>query len=204
MREPRKQAVPPNPSELRDQGGQRADARRNLDILLSAAKQVFTEKGVDAPVRDIAARAGVGIGTFYRHFPERADLIKAVFQQEVDACADAAEALAVEHQPEQALFLWIDRYLDFIATKRGLTATQHAGNPAFSALPAYFESRLTPALEALLTSAAAAGKVRADIQAWDLLRAIALLSAPDGHGKPDNSKLLVSVLLDGLRQGAQA
>ena len=204
MREPRKQAATPNSTDLRDQGAQRADARRNLDTLLNAAKQVFAEKGVDAPVRDIATRAGVGVGTFYRHFPERADLIKAVFQQEVDACADAAEALSADHQPEEALVLWIDRYLGFIATKRGLTATRHAGNPAFSALPAYFESRLTPALEALLASAAAAGKIRADIQAWDLLRAIALLSAPDNHGKPDTSKLLVSVLLDGLRHGAKA
>lgn len=180
----------------------RMDAQRNLETLLAAAKAVFAEKGVDAPVRDISARAGVGVGTFYRHFPERSDLIAAVFRQEVDVCAEAADALAAEHPPEQALSLWIARYLDFIATKRGLAKSLHAGKPAFSALPSYFESRLTPACASLLTAAAEAGKVRADIDPWDLLRAVALLAAPDHEGKPDHSGQMVALLLDGLRYGA--
>ncbi|WP_138918893.1 TetR/AcrR family transcriptional regulator, partial [Nitrospirillum viridazoti] len=93
----------------------RADAQRNLDALLRAAMAVFATSGVDAPVREIAEKAGVGIGTVYRHFPQRSDLIIAVFRQEVDACADAAPALAAAHDPGEALSRWIRRYLDFIA-----------------------------------------------------------------------------------------
>lgn len=87
----------------------RADARRNAQVLLKTAMTVFATSGVDAPMREIAERAGVGVGTIYRHFPKRADLIVAVFRHEVDACADAAPALAVEHQPGEALARWVDR-----------------------------------------------------------------------------------------------
>src|ERR1700761_1702614 len=81
----------------------RADARRNLDALLEAALQVFATSGVDAPVREVADKAGVGVGTLYRHFPQRSDLIVAVMRHEVDACADAAEHIATEHEPGEAL-----------------------------------------------------------------------------------------------------
>ena len=124
----------------------RADAQRNTDALLEAALAVFATSGVDAPVREIAEKAGVGIGTLYRHFPQRADLIAAVFRHEVDACADAAPVLAAEHAPGEALAQWMQRYAAFIATKRGLATALHSGNPAFDALPAYFEKRLRPAL----------------------------------------------------------
>src|ERR1700691_6709040 len=93
----------------------RSDAQRNLDALLQAAKEVFATSGVDAPVREIADKAGVGLGTLYRHFPQRADLIAAVFRREIDACADAAEVLAAEHEPDEALARWMQRYADFIA-----------------------------------------------------------------------------------------
>src|ERR1700678_1432555 len=98
----------------------RADAQRNLDTLLETAKAVFATSGVDAPVREIAEKAGVGVGTVYRHFPQRADLIAAVFRREIDACADAAPVLATEHEPGEALARWMQRYVDFIAAKRGL------------------------------------------------------------------------------------
>ena len=88
----------------------RADAQRNLDTLLQAAKAVFATSGVDAPVREIAEKAGVGIGTVYRHFPQRADLIAAVFRREIDACADAAPILAAEYAPFEALARWMQRY----------------------------------------------------------------------------------------------
>src|SRR5580698_9158602 len=95
----------------------RADAQRNSDALLKAALAVFAKFGVDAPVRDIAEKAGVGVGTVYRHFPQRSDLIVAVFQQEVDDCADAAVALAAKYPPGEALAQWLYRFLDFITTK---------------------------------------------------------------------------------------
>ena len=108
----------------------RADVRRNSEALLEAALAVFAISGVDAPVREIAAQAGVGVGTLYRHFPQRSDLIVAVFQHQVDACADAAPTLAAAHQPGEALTLWLQRFADFIATKRGLAAALHSGDPA--------------------------------------------------------------------------
>jgi AcrR family transcriptional regulator len=111
----------------------RADARRNLDALLKAAMAVFAESGVDAPVREIAERAGVGVGTVYRHFPQRSDLIAAVFRQEIDACADAAPRIAAEYPPGEALSRWMQRYVDFIAAKRGLAAALHSGDPAYTA-----------------------------------------------------------------------
>ena len=109
----------------------RADAQRNIDALLQAAMAVFATSGVDAPVREIAEKAGVGIGTVYRHFPQRSDLIVAVFRREIDACADAAPVLAAEHEPGEALARWMQRYVDFIAAKRGLAAALHSGDPAF-------------------------------------------------------------------------
>ena len=135
----------------------RADAQRNLDALLQAAKVVFAASGVDAPVREIAERAGVGIGTVYRHFPQRADLIAAVFRREIDACADAAPILDAEHPPGEALARWMQRYAAFVATKRGLAAALHSGNPTFGPLRGYFEQRVRPVLRTLLDAAAAAG-----------------------------------------------
>ena len=97
----------------------RADAQRNEDAVLEAAKQVFAASGVDAPVREIAARAGVGVGTLYRRFPNRSDLVAAVFRREVDACAADAVLLAADYAPGEALSRWLKRYTGFIATKKG-------------------------------------------------------------------------------------
>ena len=116
----------------------RADAQRNIDSLLEAAKVVFGTSGVDAPAKEIADLAGVGVGTLYRHFPQRSDLVKAVFEREIDACADAGPALSAAHEPEQALAKWLHRYTEFLATKRGLATALHSGDPAFDALPGYF------------------------------------------------------------------
>jgi AcrR family transcriptional regulator len=180
----------------------RADAKRNIDALLEAAMAVFASSGVDAPVREIAAKARVGIGTIYRHFPQRSDLIVAVFRREVDACADAAAVLATEHEPGEALARWMQRYLDFIAAKRGLATALHSGNPAYATLPAYFQKRLRPALKTLLEAAAAAGKVRAGVEPNDLLRAVASLCAPAHDGNPAHPRRMVALLVDGLRYGA--
>jgi AcrR family transcriptional regulator len=122
-------------------------------------------------------KAGVGVGTIYHHFPQRSDLIAAVFRREIDACADAAPILADEHEPGEALARWIQRYVDFIATKRGLAKALHSGDPAFAfdTLRAYFKQRLEPTFQILLKSAASAGQVRPDIAAEELLGAIASL-----------------------------
>jgi AcrR family transcriptional regulator len=182
----------------------RADAKRNIDTLLEAAKEVFAESGVDAPVREIAARAGVGVGTVYRHFPQRADLVAAVFRREVDACAAAAPVLAAEHPPCEALSAWLRRYSRFIATKRGLAAALHSGDPAFEPLPAYFQQHLGPALESLLDTAAAAGAVRSDVDTNDLLRAVGNLCLSGGEVGACHSERMVDLLIDGLRYGARS
>lgn len=178
----------------------RADAQRNIDALLQSAMAVFATSGVDAPVRQIAEKAGVGIGTVYRHFPQRSDLIVAVFRREVDACADAAAVLATEHEPGEALARWMQRYVDFISAKRGLAAALHSGDPAYDTLPAYFQKRLRPAVQTLLEAAAAAGEVRAGVKPDDLLRAVASLCAHDGD--PAQARRMVALLVDGLRYGA--
>jgi AcrR family transcriptional regulator len=180
----------------------RADAQRNIDTLLQTAMAVFATSGVDAPVREIAEKAGVGVGTVYRHFPQRADLIAAVFRREIDACADAAPVLAAEHEPGEALARWMQRYVDFIAAKRGLATALHSGDPAFDSLPVYFRQRLEPAFRALLESAADAGEVRTDISAEELLGAVAGLCMHAYKQGPEHARRMVALLVDGLRYRA--
>ncbi|WP_226899575.1 TetR/AcrR family transcriptional regulator [Nonomuraea phyllanthi] len=180
----------------------RADAQRNVDSLLEAAKAVFGTSGVDAPAKQIADLAGVGVGTLYRHFPQRSDLVKAVFQREVDACADAAPALSAAHEPGVALDKWLQRYTEFLATKRGLASALHSGDPAFDALPCYFMQRLGPTCASLLEAAAANGEVRADVSAKDLLYAVANLCLPVEDEGVAYSRRMVALLVDGLRYGA--
>jgi AcrR family transcriptional regulator len=180
----------------------RADAQRNIGSLLEAAKAVFATSGVDAPAKEIADLAGVGVGTLYRHFPQRSDLVKAVFQRAVDACADAAPALAAANEPGEALEKWLHRYTEFVATKRGLAAALHSGDPAFDALPGYFMQRLGPALESLLDAAIASGDIRAGISARDLLHAVANLCMPIAGEGPAYSQRMVALLIDGLHYDA--
>lgn len=180
----------------------RADAQRNLDALLEAAKAVFAVSGVDAPVREIAAQAGVGVATVYRHFPQRSDLVAAVFRREVDACAAAAPALSREHEPGEALAQWLRRYTSFLATKRGLAAALHSGDPAFDALPVYFRQHLEPVLQSLLDAAVAAGQIRNDVEPYDLLRAVGNLCTATGEDAAAHIRRMVDLLIDGLRYGA--
>jgi AcrR family transcriptional regulator len=180
----------------------RADAQRNIDSLLEAAKTVFGTSGVDAPAKQIADLAGVGVGTLYRHFPQRSDLVKAVFQREVDACANAATTLAAAHEPGAALAKWLHRYTEFLATKRGLATALHSGDPAYCALPAYFMQRLGPALGSLLEAATASGEIRAGISAKDILHAVANLCVPVPGEGVAYSQRMVALLVDGLRYGA--
>jgi AcrR family transcriptional regulator len=182
----------------------RADARRNLNTLLKAAMAVFTKSGVDAPMREIAEKAGVGVGTIYRHFPERAGLIAAVFRNEIDACANAAPELAAQYAPDEALRRWVERYVGFIGAKRGLAAALHSGDPAYDVLPAYFEKRLRPALQGLLETAASAGSIRAGVDPYDLLAAIARLCASTREGDdPARAQRMIGLLLDGLCYGVE-
>ena len=180
----------------------RADAQRNIDSLLESAKAVFATSGVDAPAKEITDRAGVGVGTLYRHFPQRADLVAAVFQREVDECAAAGLQLSAAYEPAEALAKWLERYTDFLAAKRGLASALHSGDPTFDSLPRYFSQHLEPALESLLDAATANGDIRTDIGAEYLLHAVANLCMSAGDAGPEYSKRMVALLVDGLRYGA--
>jgi AcrR family transcriptional regulator len=179
----------------------RADARRNVDALLEAARTVFATSGVDAPAKEITDLAGVGVGTLYRHFPQRSDLVKAVVQTGIDAVADAGPTLSAAHEPAEALTRWIQRFTELLGTKRGLASALHSGDPAFAGLPGYFLQRLGPTLASLLDAAAATGAIRDDIGAEDLLYAIAQLCQPMPGRGPEHNQRMVTVLVDGLRRG---
>jgi AcrR family transcriptional regulator len=160
---------------------------------------VFEESGVDAPVREIAQRAGVGVGTVYRHYPQRSDLIVAIVEKGVDACADAAIALAEKESPGEALAQWMQRLVDLIATKRGLAKALHSRASAYEALPDYFLGRLTPTLQRLLDAAIAANAIRGGVDAGELLMASTRLATPAAEGDLAQARRMVSLLMDGLR-----
>jgi AcrR family transcriptional regulator len=175
----------------------RADARRNEQILLDAAAEVFVASGVEAPVRDIAARAGVGMGTIYRHFPTRADLIIAVYRHQVDACAEAGPALlASSGTPHAALARWIDLFVDFLITKHGLAAAMQSDHAGFEALHAYFLDRLVPVCAQLLDAA----EIRPGVDAFGLLYAVGNLCAGVGGDSRYDARRMVALLIAGLLQ----
>lgn len=171
--------------------------------MIEAARTVFATSGVDAPAKEITDLASVGVSTLYRHFPQRADLVKAVVQSGIDAVADAGPALSAAHEPAEALTKWIDRFTDLLGTKRGLASALHSGDPVFESLPGYFLQRLGPTLRSLLDAAAADGAIRGDINAEDLLYAIAQLCQPVPDRGPEHGRRIVAVLVDGLRYGAE-
>jgi AcrR family transcriptional regulator len=179
----------------------RADARRNEQTLLEAAAAVFVASGVEAPVRDIAARAGVGMGTIYRHFPTRADLIVAVYRHQVEACAEAGPALlASSGTPHAALAQWIEKFVDFLVTKHGLAAALRSDQAGFKTLHAYFLDRLVPVCAELLDAAAAAGEIRPDVDAFGLLYGVGNLCAGAGADPRYDARRMVGLLIAGLRQ----
>ncbi|HUB41451.1 MAG TPA: TetR/AcrR family transcriptional regulator [Streptosporangiaceae bacterium] len=183
----------------------RADARRNEQTLLGAAASVFVTSGVDAPVRDIAAAAGVGVGTIYRHFPTRADLVIAVYRHQVDACAEAGPALlASNSSPHAALTQWIDLFVDFLVTKHGLAAALQSDSARFETLHGYFLDRLVPVCGELLDAAAAAGEIRPGLDAYGLMRAVGnLCVGVDGDSRYD-ARRMVRLLIAGLFQPGDA
>ncbi|WP_329460188.1 TetR/AcrR family transcriptional regulator [Streptomyces sp. NBC_01497] len=189
-----------NEGAARTGRSKRADARRNEGTLLDAAAAIFVTSGVEAPVRDIAARAGVGMGTIYRHFPTRADLIIAVYRHQVEACAEAGPALLESSaSPHAALGRWIDLFVDFLVTKHGLAAVLQADNAGFETLHTYFLDRLVPVCTRLLDAAAAAGEIRSDVAAYDLMRGVGNLCIGAESDPRYDARRLVGFLVAGLR-----
>jgi AcrR family transcriptional regulator len=179
----------------------RADARRNEQALLTAAAGVFVTSGVDAPVRDIAAAAGVGMGTIYRHFPTRADLVIAVYRHQVEACAEAGPVLLASSQtPHAALTQWAGLFVDFLVTKHGLAAALRSDSSRFETLHSYFLDRLVPVCAQLLEAAAEAGEICPGQDAFGLLFGIGNLCAGAGSDPRYDARCMVGLLIAGLRQ----
>lgn len=186
-----------------DAGGERrlrADAQRSVDALLAAARELFATIGVDATTREVADRAGVGMGTLFRRFPQRADLIDAVLQDEIDACADLAVALSVTHPPFEALARWMEAFVTFIGTKRGLAKALRSGDTVFAGVFARFDQRLRPAARNLYEAAVASGEARPDMDAAEILCAVSTLCMSTYDGKPDHTRQMTALLVEGLRR----
>jgi len=178
----------------------RADSLRNRDLLLTAAKAAFTETSADAPLEDIARRAGVGIGTLYRHFPTREALVAAVYARELEQLANAADSLLAQRGAGEALEAWLDLLIDYMATKRVVAAALQADPGEGSRVYAQAGATILPALKRLTETAHAAGDIRADIGFEDILRMMSGLSV--GYEKPGwdvGARRLLSVMMAGLR-----
>ncbi|RJK94318.1 TetR/AcrR family transcriptional regulator [Vallicoccus soli] len=189
----------------------RADARRNRERLLRVAVRALSQPGRDVPLEDIAREAGVGIGTLYRHFPTREALVEAAYRDEVERLAAAAGELLAEHPPDVALRHWMDRFVDYMTTKRGMADALRAVVAGGGDPYAVSRERLHAAVEQILGAAAAAGALRADVGPEDVLKAVSGVSlvtgdpaSPGAPGSPaqrEQAGRLLDLLLDGLRAG---
>jgi AcrR family transcriptional regulator len=182
----------------------RADAQRNREKLLTAATEAFAEEGEGVALETVAARAGVGIGTLYRHFPSRDALVVAAYQHEVDSLCAAAEDLLGSQPADEALRAWAERFADYIATKRNMgdalrTAVSSSDSPVF----ADTRERILGALRLLLDAGAADGTLRADVDPGDVMRIInASWYLPGGPQWRDTVGRMLDLVIDGLRYGA--
>jgi AcrR family transcriptional regulator len=175
----------------------RADARQNRARLITAATEAFAEKGADAPLEDIARRAGVGIGTLYRHFPNRLDLQAAVFRTQVRVVCEQGDELLETDQPAQAFAAWARTLAGYLVTKRGLSRALIDAVGVESELITSCWLTMRETTERLLQNAQQAGVVRSDVTAMDVMRllhGVAVSSERD----PERIGLLLSVTLDGL------
>ena len=175
----------------------RADARRNRDRLLEVAVRAFSQDGPDVPLDAIAREAGVGIGTLYRHFPTREALVEAAYRTELDKLCDAAPVLLSTLRPDRALRAWMDRFVDYMTTKRGMAEALKAviasgGNPY-----AVSRDRLLAAVGLLLDGGTSAGLLRADVPAADVLTSLSGVTL--AATERDQAGRLLDLLVDGLR-----
>ncbi|MGF6227173.1 AcrR family transcriptional regulator [Inquilinus ginsengisoli] len=178
----------------------RADAARNRERVLEAAKAVFSAGGPDASLEAVARQAGVGIGTLYRHFPTRDALFEAVYRREVEQLGALAEQLKGEAAPVDALRSWLRSNVELVATKKGMLAALALATHGRSELYAYTFDRLTKAAGTLLDQAVSAGEIRPDISAEDLLRAlVGMCYMHDQPGWQQTVLKLLDVFVDGLR-----
>ena len=178
----------------------RSDGQRNREHLLNVAKTAFTAGEIDIPLDEVARRAGVGIGTLYRHFPNRDALIEAVYRVELDRLADAAPVLATQHPPVEALRAWMRLFVDYIAAKQVIAPALNGLVGGTSALYAQSGIVLQGAIDTLVAAAVASGDLNAEIEPLDLLRALAGVSNfSAGPGWETSAKRLVDIPIAGSR-----
>jgi AcrR family transcriptional regulator len=176
----------------------RVDAFRNEQKLLEAAAAVFVTSGVDAPVRAVAAAAGVGMGTIYRHFPTRADLVVAVYRHQVDACAEAGPVLLAESaSPDVALRRWLELFVDFLVTKHGLAAALQ-DEKVGAALHQHFVDHLVPVCADLLAAAADVVGHEPAVTAYEVLRGIGNLCIGAGNDPQYDTRRVVRAYVTGV------
>jgi len=178
----------------------RADSARNRQLLIDAGKAGFSEVGLNVSLEEIARRAGVGIGTLYRHFPTREAVVEAVYRREVEHLAEAVPRLLETSPPGEALHQWMHLFVNYIATKRLIAPSLAAAASRSSSLHASSVELITGAITTLVKRAVAGGDVRKDVDASDLLRALVGVS----YGNPDvgweaSARRLIDILMDGLR-----
>lgn len=179
----------------------RRDAERNERSILAAAADVFAASGVGAPVREVAAAAGVGVGTLYRHFPTRSDLVVGVFRHQIEALAEAGPALLVAaSSPFDAVLRWVHQFVDFLGTKHGLARVWEGDADGFTALHTLFVDELVPVLGRMLDAARASGEVVASVSSYQLLRAVGDLVAWSPQDPDYDVRTTVTLLVTGLRQ----
>jgi AcrR family transcriptional regulator len=175
----------------------RADARQNHARLIAAATVAFTEKGADAPLEDIARRAGVGIGTLYRHFPGRLDLQAAVFRTQVRVICEQGDALSATDAPGEAFAAWLRALAGYLVIKRGLSRALIDAVGAESELITSCWMAMRETTERLLVNAQRAGAIREDVTAMDVMRLVHGV-AVSSEKEPGRADLLLTVTLDGL------
>ena len=179
----------------------RADSARNRQLLMDAAKAGFSEVGLNVSLEEIARRAGVGIGTLYRHFPSREAVVEAVYRREVEQLAEAVPQLLETSPAGEALHKWMHLFVDYIATKRLIAPSLGAAAGRTSTLYTTSAELIARAISTLVKRAVASGDVRKDIDPPDLLRALVGVS----YGNPDagweaSARRLIDILMDGLRR----
>jgi len=181
----------------------RADAQRNRAKVLDAAVRAFSRGGPEVTLEAIAKDAGVGIGTLYRHFPTREALVEAAYRNELARLCDAVPELLLAEPPDRATRLWMDRFVDYMTTKRGMADALRAviasgGNPF-----AQSRDRLLAAITALLEAGAAAGTLRPDVRPSDVLASLSGVSLVTvDPAQPDQARRILDLLMDGLRYRA--
>jgi AcrR family transcriptional regulator len=181
----------------------RADARRNREALLQAAGELFAEQGTDVSLEAVAARAGVGIGTLYRNFASRDALVEAAYRTEVEQLCAAAGDLLAGHPADEALAEWMDRFVTYTATKRGMSSALQALNTQ-SSLYTDVRTQIVGAIGELLRAGAVDGTLRSDIDAPDVQRAMgAVWAVADGPEWRAQAETIIGLLVDGLRHGAR-